>query len=73
MDALNFEYPDYERLNKGAEGQKRKRIVSVLSRQAARMVKEDEEILKRENPVLSRRWLLQRRGRLWLRSQRQLR
>jgi hypothetical protein len=34
-------------LNKGAEGQKRKRIVSVLSRQAARMVKEDEEILKR--------------------------
>jgi hypothetical protein len=42
MDALNFEYPDYERLNKGAKGQKRKRIVSVLSRQAARMVKEDE-------------------------------
>jgi hypothetical protein len=38
MDALNFEYPDYERLNKGAEGQKRKRIG---------MVKEDEEILKR--------------------------
>jgi hypothetical protein len=34
-------------LNKGAEGQKRKRIVSVLSRQAARMVKEDEEIPKR--------------------------
>jgi hypothetical protein len=47
MDALNFKYPDYERLNKGAEGQKRKRIVSVLSIQAARMVKEDEEILKR--------------------------
>jgi hypothetical protein len=48
MDALNFEYPDYERLNKGAEGQKRKRIVRVPSRQAARMVKEDEEILKRK-------------------------
>jgi hypothetical protein len=47
MDALNFEYPDYERLNKRAEGQKRKRIDSVLSRQAARMVKEDEEILKK--------------------------
>jgi hypothetical protein len=47
MDALNFEYPDYERLNKGAEGQKRKRIVSVLSKQAARMVKEDEEIIKK--------------------------
>jgi hypothetical protein len=47
MDALNFEYSDYERLNKGAEGQKRKRIVSVLSRQAARMVKEDEGTLKK--------------------------
>jgi hypothetical protein len=47
MDALNFEYPDYERLNKGAEGQKRKRLVSVVGRQAARMVKEDEEILKK--------------------------
>jgi hypothetical protein len=73
MDALNFEYPDYERLNKGAEGQKRKRIVSVLSRQAARMVKEDEEIIKRENTALSRRWLLRRRGRLRLRNQKQLR
>jgi hypothetical protein len=47
MDALNFEYPDYERLNKGAEGAKRKRVFSVLSRQAARMVKEDEKTLKR--------------------------
>jgi hypothetical protein len=47
MDALNFEYPDYERLNKGAEGTKRKRVVSVLSRQAARMVKEDEKTLKK--------------------------
>ena len=46
MDALHFEYPDYERLNKGAEGQKRKRVVSVVGRQAARMVKEDEEKLK---------------------------
>jgi hypothetical protein len=32
MDALHFEYPDYERLNKGAEGQKRKRVVSVVGR-----------------------------------------
>ena len=47
MDALNFEYPDYERLNKGAEGAKRKMAVSVLSRQAARMVKEDEKTLKK--------------------------
>jgi hypothetical protein len=47
MDALHFEYPDYERLNKGDEGQKRKRVVSVVGRQAARMVKEDEENLKK--------------------------
>jgi hypothetical protein len=44
---LKFEYPDYERLDKGAEGVKRKRIVSILSRQAARMVKEDEKISKK--------------------------
>jgi hypothetical protein len=48
MDALNFEYPNYERLNIGAEGQKRKKIVSDLSRQADRMVKEDEETLKKK-------------------------
>jgi hypothetical protein len=47
MDALNFEYPDYERLDKGVEGAKRKRVVSVLSRQAARMVKEDGKTLKK--------------------------
>jgi hypothetical protein len=47
MDALNFEYHDYERLNKGAEGTKRKRVINVLSRQAARMVKEDEKTLKK--------------------------
>jgi hypothetical protein len=47
MDALKFEYPDYERLNKGAEGVKRKRIVSILSKQTARMVKEDEKSSKK--------------------------
>jgi hypothetical protein len=47
MDTLNFEYPDYVRLSKGVEGTKRKRVVSVLSRQAARMVKEDKEALKK--------------------------
>jgi hypothetical protein len=47
MDTLNFEYSDYERLSKGAEGTKRKRVGSVLSRQAARMVKEDEKTLKK--------------------------
>jgi hypothetical protein len=47
MDALNFEYLDYERLSKGAEGTKRKRVVSILGRQAARMLKEDEKSLKK--------------------------
>jgi hypothetical protein len=47
MDALNFEYPYYERLNKGAKGSKRKRVVSIMSRQAARMIKEDEKALKK--------------------------
>jgi hypothetical protein len=42
MDALNFEYLDYARLDEGAEGVKRKRIVSILSRQAIRSVKEDQ-------------------------------
>ena len=47
MDALNFEYLDYERLDEGARGAKRKRIVSILNRQAARMVMEDEKVLKK--------------------------
>jgi hypothetical protein len=47
MDALKFEYPDYERLDKCAEGVKRKRIVSILSMQAATMVKEDEKASKK--------------------------
>jgi hypothetical protein len=48
MDAMNFEYPDYEQLSKGAEGSKRKRVVSVMNRHAARMIKEDEKFLKKK-------------------------
>jgi hypothetical protein len=33
MDALNFEYPDYDRLDEGVGGAKRKRVVSILKRQ----------------------------------------
>jgi hypothetical protein len=64
MDALNFEYPDYERFDKGAEGLKRKRIVSILNRQAARLVKEDENILKKAKSApepkaaISKKWKL---------------
>jgi hypothetical protein len=46
-DALDFEYPNYERFDKGDKGLKRKRIVSILNRQAARLVKEDEKISKK--------------------------
>jgi hypothetical protein len=51
MDALNFEYPDYDRLDEGAVGAKRKRVVSILSRQVARSMKEDEEALKKMKTV----------------------
>jgi hypothetical protein len=34
MDALNFEYPDYERLDEGAGRAKKKRVVSIFKRQA---------------------------------------
>jgi hypothetical protein len=45
---LKFDYPDYERLSKGAEGPKQKRTVSIIQRQAARMIKEDENLAKKE-------------------------
>jgi hypothetical protein len=51
MDALNFEYPDYERLDEGAGGVKRKMIVSILSRHAIRSVKEDQEALKKQKTI----------------------
>jgi hypothetical protein len=39
---IKLRIPGYEKLDKGDEGVKRKRIVSILNRQAARLVKEDE-------------------------------
>jgi hypothetical protein len=47
MDTLNYEYPDYEKLDKGGEGVKRKWVVSILNRQAARLIKEDEIFSKK--------------------------
>jgi hypothetical protein len=41
MDALDFEYPDYERLDKDVEGQKRKRVAGALN-------KDDEEQPKKK-------------------------
>jgi hypothetical protein len=51
MDALNFEYPDYERLDEGGGGVKRKRVVNILSRQAIRSVKEDQETSKKRKTM----------------------
>jgi hypothetical protein len=48
MDALDFEYPDYERLDKDAEGQKRKRVASVLNKEATKSMKDDEGKLKKK-------------------------
>jgi hypothetical protein len=55
MDTLNIEYLDYEKLDKGVEGVKRKRIVSILSRQATGLVKEDEKVLKKTKQLMSQR------------------
>jgi hypothetical protein len=41
MNALDFEYPDYERLDKDVKGQKRKRVTDVLN-------KDDEKQLKKK-------------------------
>jgi hypothetical protein len=41
LDAIGFEYPDYERLDKGAEGQKRKRVAGAL-------IKDDEDQSKKK-------------------------
>jgi hypothetical protein len=44
MDALNFDYPDYEQLGKVAEGQKRKRVASALDKEGTKLAKKNKEI-----------------------------
>jgi hypothetical protein len=66
----NYMKKEDQRLSKGAEGPKQKRAISVMQRQAARMIKEDENLAKKKkNPVLSRRWPCRRKERLQLRRQ----
>jgi hypothetical protein len=64
MDALNFEYPDYEKLGKGGEGVKRKRVVSILNRQAARLIKEDDFFLKKAKTATEPKATLSKKQRL---------
>jgi hypothetical protein len=47
MDALNFEYPDYERLDEGARGANKMRVVSILKRQAMRSIEKDQRATKK--------------------------
>jgi hypothetical protein len=47
MHALNFEYLDYDRLDDGAGGAKKKRVVSILKRQAMRSIEEDQRAGKK--------------------------
>jgi hypothetical protein len=68
MDALYFEYPNYDRLDEGVEGAKRKRVVSILSRQAARSVKEDEEALKKMKTVSEPKALTPKKRKLTVES-----
>jgi hypothetical protein len=51
MDALNFKYPDYERLDEGAERAKKKRVVSILKRQAMRSIEKDQRAAKKQKRV----------------------
>jgi hypothetical protein len=53
LDALNFDYPDYEQLGGDAEGPKRKRIAVPLTKKAPNWLKRKKKFLK--NWALSRR------------------
>jgi hypothetical protein len=44
LDALNFDYPDYEQLGGDAEGQKRKKIASILDKEGTKLAKKDKGI-----------------------------
>jgi hypothetical protein len=44
LDALNFDYPDYEQMSGDAEGPKRKRIASALVKEGTKLAKKDKTI-----------------------------
>jgi hypothetical protein len=50
LNALNFDYPDYEQLGGDAEGPKRKRIASALDKQGTKLAKKDKEISEKLSP-----------------------
>jgi hypothetical protein len=64
MDAIGFEYPDYERLDKGVEGHKRKRVASALN-------KDDEDQPKKKKQESEAKTVAPKKERLRLRSKNQ--
>jgi hypothetical protein len=52
LDALNFDYPDYEQLGGDAEGPKRKRIGSALDKESTKLAKKNKEISEKLSPGL---------------------
>jgi hypothetical protein len=50
LDALNFDYPDYEQLGGDVKGPKRKRIVSALGKEDTKLAKKDKEISEKLSP-----------------------
>jgi hypothetical protein len=54
MDALGFEYPNYDRLDKEAGGVKKKRAVSILKRHEMRSIEKDKKKKLPKRPKVSR-------------------
>ena len=52
MDALNFEYLDYERLDEGAGGTKKKSVVSILKRQAMQSIEKDQRVASKNKKIV---------------------
>jgi hypothetical protein len=50
LDALNFDYPDYEQLGEDAEGPKRKRIASALDKEGTKLAKKEKKISEKLSP-----------------------
>jgi hypothetical protein len=50
LDALNFDYPDYEQLGGDAEGPKRKNIASALDKESTKLAKKEKEIFEKLSP-----------------------
>jgi hypothetical protein len=50
LDALNFDYPDYEQLGGDAGGPKRKRIASALDEESTKLAKKKKEISEKLSP-----------------------